>query len=171
MASVAHQPKNHIARASTAQGVMLASIRAPCRSSISSSGTRNWHLFCEGRACGTRVWHWCSELRRVLIGPSLLRRKQMARILVFALVVACGASFTSSPADAQGPVTPFRPGLPFFISTCGRTPAPFCPLDSVPICGGQRECYYFGQRYTECAGWICRRLPPQGDFPRPRRRR
>jgi hypothetical protein len=95
----------------------------------------------------------------------------MARILVFALVVACGASFTSSPADAQGPATPFRPGLPFFISTCGRTPAPFCPLDSVPICGGQRECYYFGQRYTECAGWICRRLPPQADFPRPRRRR
>jgi hypothetical protein len=98
----------------------------------------------------------------------------MVRILVFALVVACGESFTSSAADAQGPATTFRTEMltqPVFPSWCGPTFSALCEPGSVPECSRVRECYYFGQRVVECVAWLCKDVTGRGldTFPHGRR--
>jgi hypothetical protein len=97
----------------------------------------------------------------------------MVRILVFALVVPCGASFTSSAADAQGPATPFTPGiLTQAFHWCGPKFAPVCDEGYVPTCTHTRMCNYFGRRVTECVGWRCTDITGRGldTFPHGGRR-
>jgi hypothetical protein len=78
-----------------------------------------------GLRAGRPVWHGAPSFDVFLLGPSLLRRKQMARILVFALVVACGAGFTSSPADAQVPRHRLDPAYHSSFRRAGAPPLHF----------------------------------------------
>jgi hypothetical protein len=72
----------------------------------------------------------------------------MLRIVVLALLLILGGtSFTSSPAQAQRPVTRFAPATPTVASHwCGRTFLSYCEPPYVPVCISQIPCSYFGQQ-------------------------
>jgi hypothetical protein len=81
----------------------------------------------------------------------------MLRIIVSALLLILGGpSFTSSPAQAQGPTTPFGPGtsteaLPW---CSGLSLTPYCPV-GIPACTKPIPCSYFDQRASMCGEWRC----------------
>ena len=80
---------------------------------------------------------------------------------LIALVIVGAASFATSTAFAQGPVTPFTPGqtpTQVAISWCdfgSVALTPYCGPLRYPVCSKSSPCRFGGQVASKCEQWLC----------------